>query len=981
MLQIHKASAGSGKTFALTREYLKLLLGCKGDDGRYRLRPLSAYGHMSPKAHGEILAVTFTNKATEEMTARIIKELALLADESGDGSPYRNDFIKEFGCTQAELAAHAGIALTDLLCNFSWFNVSTIDSFFQGVLNTFSRELDLSPTRNVEIDDHYPLAVAVGNMLMSVNSNRSDGKRNELRRYLEGWLLLYMRSVAADGGGFNLFSRSSGLNADLISDIGKFFNEKYKMNREVIDAYLSDPERIVRFTRAIAPARSLAPLQKLAVESCRRTFQMGSELINHHVANSMGVIAREGLSKPPSGSWQTALENPAKRFRAKVQPSAELEEALDETLRLVNEYFEKKKFYGFLYKWAFNMGLFGQVQMFLEEYRHDNDLLLLSDTSDLLRRIISEDEMPFIYERMGTTIKHYLIDEFQDTSQMQWENLKPLVLESLSRGHDNLIIGDEKQCIYRFRNSDPHLLGNRVEQIVESRFPGALKLRGVDISENCNWRSSADVVRFNNTLFYAMARRMEQGLPGNPVSSTYAGLVQQVAPKNADFRGYIKVEFLPTSSDEQLSREEVEQLQFDRMVKEIDRQLSAGYRPGDIAVLVRKKREGKAVIEKLMDVMENDAGWCHGVIPIVSADSMEINLSPAVRMIVNVLRLTTQPMSVTMPGGEVDADGEPLTEINPAYRRWRMAHRFELCRFDQVQETDSDGNGVFDSEGNPVMRRLTDNEALLKAIAATSTVPGESSDEVQQAIDDEIRSLASMDSPTLMAMTERIIDRFLTPDGRRRENAFITAFQDLVLDFSENGDNNLHSFLEWWDRTGRFSNVAAPEGIDAINVMTIHKAKGLEFECVHLPYCSDKPVKYNDKNVRSVSWYTLDAGFIPEVDAADVPPLLPLPNESGNKEIAALKAEAVEWETEQKTDALNVAYVAFTRAVSEMTVYVDRSEILAAEIGSRKKKTEKSVSPDDMLMSDYLLSALREMTPQHMEMCGITDEVRKRLTP
>ena len=111
------------------------------------------------------------------------------------------------------------------------------------------------------------------------------------------------------------------------------------------------------------------------------------------------------------------------------------------------------------------------------------------------------------------------------------------------------------------------------------------------------------------------------------------------------------------------------------------------------------------------------------------------------------------------------------------------------------------------------MRRLTDNEALMKAVAATSSMPGESADAVQGAIDDEIRRLASMDSPTLMAMTERIIDRFLTVEGRRRDNVFITAFQDLVMDFSENGDNDINSFLEWWDRTGCHSNVQAPEGL------------------------------------------------------------------------------------------------------------------------------------------------------------------------
>ena len=148
MLQIHKASAGSGKTFALTKEYLKLLLGTKGADGRYRLRPMSSYGYLKPKAHGEILAVTFTNKATEEMTNRIIKELALLGGEEGV-SPYAAEFMEVFGCDARRLQVHARRALNDMLYNFSWFNVSTIDSFLQKVLNTFTREQELPPAHNV----------------------------------------------------------------------------------------------------------------------------------------------------------------------------------------------------------------------------------------------------------------------------------------------------------------------------------------------------------------------------------------------------------------------------------------------------------------------------------------------------------------------------------------------------------------------------------------------------------------------------------------------------------------------------------------------------------------------------------------------------------------------------------------------------------------------------------------------------------------
>jgi len=969
MLKIHKASAGSGKTFALTREYLKLLLGEKRD-GRYRLRPLSAYGYMKPKAHGQILAVTFTNKATEEMTTRIIGELAALAGE-GEASAYLHDFMREFGTDEATLRKHASRALADLLYNFSWFNVSTIDSFFQRVLNTFTRELELPPGRNVEVDEKYPIAVAVGKMLMSVN-RRGSGESDDDRRhrlYLEEWLRQYMLSMVSEGKGFNLLSRTSSVNAGMIADMGLFFNEKYKLNRRAIDEYLSDTSRIVRFARAISPSGVLVPVKESVVALCRRAAEMADTGVQKLLVTRLAAYGQGDFSVAPSATFRKCAGDPSACFKKNAPQSEPLREALGEALNAALDYLERRQFYSYLYSRVFQFGLFGQVHRYLDEYRRQTGSLLLSDTNDLLRRIISEDETPFIYERMGTGIKHYLIDEFQDTSQMQWENLKPLLLESLGSDNDNLIIGDEKQCIYRFRNSDPGLLGNRVQKLVEHRFPGALSLAGVGVEENCNWRSSADVVRFNNTLFNSMARQLDAGLDSCPVSATYAGLVQSIPEKHVGFGGYIKISFPRPDSDE----EDPELPMLVKMVAEIDRQLAAGYRPADIAVLVRKKSQGKKVISYLMDVMEHDPQWKHGSLPIVSADSMEISMSPAVRMIVNVLRLATQPMMLTSPGGEVDAEGKPLQMVNPAYRRHRLAHRFELCRFDEVPLTDESGREVTDADGNVMRRRLTDSEALAKAIAVTSMPAVDGTDDEQVRVDEEIRRLSEMESPTIMAMTERIIGRLLTPEARRRENVFITAFQDMVMDFSDRGEENISRFLEWWDRVGAFTNVAAPDGLDAISVLTIHKAKGLEYECVHIPYCSDALVKYDSRFVKSVSWYPVDAACLPDVDPDCVPPFMPLPNRSANKDIPALRLAALQWETEQKTDALNVAYVAFTRAVSELCVYVDRLTDGDSASGDRPRS--------EPALGDYILAALREMTPEFLPVCGAPRRALEWMTP
>ena len=923
MLHIHKASAGSGKTYTLTKQYLKLLLGQRvaaGEGkGRYRLRPMSAYGYGKPKAHGQILAVTFTNKATEEMTNRIINELATLAGNfPGKTSPYEAEFINEFNTDRDTLALHANRALQDLLFNFSWFNVSTIDSFFQRVLNTFTRELDLSPTHGLELDDRYPLEVAVGQMLGSIKIDyaaRGDEGRERHRRFLMMWLRRYLANLAQSGSSFNLFSKGSGLFADLVDSMRLFFSEKYRMNSGRINAYLEDPERIVDFSRRLAPdSPELSALRRSAIEGAHALLATDDPLLKANVVTAMGYAETGDFGKLTK-TFRENLQDPMYAFKKPSKKAPLLDAtvaAAERAFDAVGRYLERSDLYDALLKWVYYLGLFGHVQRFLEEYRKDNDTLLLSDTNDLLHRIIAEDETPFIYERMGTAIHHYLIDEFQDTSMMQWENLKPLVLESLSHGSDNLIIGDEKQCIYRFRNSDPQLLGNKVEAVVHNRFADAVDLRGVRIEENCNWRSAPAVVMFNNSVFASMAGIIDAGLGGDAVRRTYGGLVQMSPSRHASMQGYIKTFFIPEDSAGASVEDQAAGVGFDaryprhfRLLKEeISRQLDAGYRPKDIAVLVRWVKAGQEIIHYLMDVMDNDPFWHHGHLQLMSADSMAVGMSPAVKLIVNVLRIVSEPELGT--GMESDAGA------NASYRRYRLIHRFELSRHDMVP----DGAGG--------MRQITDSEALAAAVAATSPEFATETDGLQERIDRDISYLAAMDSPTLLAMTDKIIDRFLSPETRRRENAFITAFQDIVLDFSEDGENTVSIFLEWWDRTGSRTNVQSPDGLDAISVMTIHKAKGLEFNCVHVPGFSFDMVGYHRPPRRkSISWLSLDPADLPGIDPGLVPPMLPLPNLKSLLELPAFASEGREWLAGQKTDSLNVAYVALTRAVRELCVYVD----------------------------------------------------------
>ena len=982
MLQIQKASAGSGKTFALTRQYITMLLGHRDESGRPRLYSGSDYGFLKPKPHGRILAITFTNKATQEMTTRIIKELSLLSEADGKGSGHLEYLTKLYATDAARISEAARRALTDLLFNFSWFNVSTIDSFFQNVLRIFTRELDLPETFNLEIDDRYPVAVAIGEMLGSINlSPSSRDKEGATRlRMLRSWLRSYMDTLIEEGANANLLARSSRINRALTTTISSLRGESFKTNsREILD-YLSDPERIGRFARGLSG--SLTRLKDSVVEAA---------------AGFMGLEEAEWLPKslredylerwangdfsfsPFGGSGRNTLPNaiqPEGKRHNKLPKGAvwsdDIDNLLVRVLSLGMSYFENEQFYNVLRRQIYLLGLFSEACRHIEEYCRDNEAFLLGDTNSLLRKVICEAEAPFVYERIGYMINHFLIDEFQDTSEMQWDNLSPLVMESMSRDNDNLIIGDEKQCIYRFRNSNPELLGSKVEDSIGGRFgQDKVSVGGTTIDQNTNWRSSREVVMFNNSLFACLARLADRGMAIPMATATYSGLIQQVAAKNLGFHGYVKILFGPEKdfipdpqeppSPESIPAKGVATWTEDdilrRLGAEIDRQLTAGYHPRDIAVLVRTNAQGQAVISYLLDLMR-DSSWAHGHVDIISSDALEISTSSAVQLVIGILRLTTTPQYVVDTSREPE-DGRPVMKPNPEFLRNRLIHRYELCVFDHTEVTGPDGEPALDDEGNPLRRRLTPEEALMKAVAATAPLPGEPNpDPLQRQLDSESSKAGEMDCPSLFAITERIIRDYVPEESRREEAAFLAAFQDLVTDFEERGDTDVESFLKWWDSRGRYATLPAPEGMDAINVMTVHQSKGLEFGCVHLPFCSNALVKYDGED-----WYRLDREAFPGIASEDVPPLIPLKNRASNAKLPMLAPQTQRYAQLQMVDGINVAYVAFTRAVSELTVYADP----AAGRGET--------------FATLLLEACRSLHTQAIESYGLTEDETRWVMP
>lgn len=515
---IMKASAGSGKTFNLSKHYIDLLLNAKAYD-------------RNPYRH--ILAVTFTNKATAEMKGRILKDLKALADEGN---------------------AKARKILVDMLHDYSAFSVSTIDSFFQLALKSFSREIGQFADYKVELDEEHIAEEAMDRVLESLTEDDKE---------LLDWITASVAEMEAMGV-------KTGMDASL-HEIGKSLKS---------DEYQALVERLN------------------VDESKEFSRDRISEIRNwcNAVVNNF-LDKLEGYGVPVDRT--EFLKKGVKPINKKrIEGNPELVEFIEENYDAYCTAYTVRQH-------LFSLGLAGEFRKEYDSILKERNLLGIKDTSLILRDIINGSDAPFVYEKLGVRYEHFLLDEFQDTSNIQWENFLPLLKESEAGGNGSLVVGDIKQSIYRFRNSDWKLL----DQEVGKAFPNA-QVRTLD----CNWRSAREVVGFNNDFFTFLAARLGK-------SGIYSDVRQ--TPKSSEPQpGCVKVSFR-ANADEQKAA----------LVESIWAAQARGARLGDIAVIVRGKTQGDKVVSALIDAK----------IPFISDDSLRIESSATVRRLLALLRRFENP--------------------------------------------------------------------------------------------------------------------------------------------------------------------------------------------------------------------------------------------------------------------------------------------------------------------------------------------------
>ena len=522
MINIFKASAGSGKTHTLSKTYLDLLL--KAD---------------SKTAYRNILAVTFTNKATEEMKERILRDLA----EEGKTNPRAREI------------------LINLLHDYGSFSVSTIDKFFQQALRAFSRELGSSGNYQIELDKASLTKEAMDRVLDDLTEKDKD---------LLGWFTKQLETALDNGESFHLESSLYEM-AEEFGDVNeKFTYDKKKLTelkekcKEIVDTFHKDVYEnalcIDTTTWGKTAAKGLAQYTG-AQTKYKDSVKAANATTLAKLAETAGCEAMYALMNPQGRRW--------KEYR-----TARMVEKVIFTLGLAEEFYSK-----------------------LAIIEEEKGVISLDESTSLLRDIIDGSDAPFIYEKLGVRFNHFLLDEFQDTSVVQWENFKPLLANSVSEGYSNIIVGDVKQSIYRWRNSDWNLLDKEIEE----NFKG--KVEVITLKEN--WRSTQSIVNFNNEFFTFAADNL--GL-----SNIYADVKQEAKVEDSQ-EGCVTVDFC---------EDELEMIDG-----YIEQAVAAGAKMSDMAILLRTNGEGKKVAEYLLS-----KGYS-----VISDDSLDLKSSLIIRKIVSYL--------------------------------------------------------------------------------------------------------------------------------------------------------------------------------------------------------------------------------------------------------------------------------------------------------------------------------------------------------
>ncbi|SFG28453.1 UvrD-helicase domain-containing protein [Pontibacter chinhatensis] len=851
-LTILRASAGSGKTYALTMNYLQLLLQ-----------------QDTPSYFRSILAVTFTNKATQEMKARILKELEKIASaetHKGMGKA----LLELIPVTPDELQKRAHSALVSILHNYSHFSVSTIDSFFQKVLRSFARETELPAGYTIELN--------TARVLEELTDQLMDKAEDDA--FLRNWLIRFSAEQISQGKSWDIRKNLHKLIGEVVKEGFVAQSEGLKhlsSDRTVSQNFLDNLSTIKRnFENAM---RSFGEEALEAINNAGLSitdFSYGKSGVAGYFnkiasgdAYAPGARVREVVSKE-KGWYSKSLNKGTKALIDAVAAQC-LDEYLEKAVGLYDTTYEEYSSACAVLEHFTTCALLGEYLQLLEKYRAENNLLLISDVAELLNKIIGEDDAPFVYEKTGNRYNHFLIDEFQDTSRMHWNNFRPLLDNSIASGNKNLIVGDPKQSIYRWRGGDLRLMLQDVGQQLPNASQAQLQH---------NWRSCKEVIDFNNCLFThaaeVVAEEAGKAARGKSFSGNRSNIIQdllcnieavyegseQLFPHektaSGDKSGFVQVQLV---LDQSRGRDALG-LSFkdqakELLIKNIHKTCRAGYTLQDIALLVRSNGEARELAAYLA---------AHGL-DVLSEEALRLNAAHSVQLLVNLMHL-----------------------LHNIRNKPAVAAAVKLYA---------------------AIRNVNCPDAATLKKAATASI----NDMAGLLPNEFIQEHVSLSRMALYDLCSRLT-RIFGLDQLQEEEHYLEAFLNEVHRYSHEENGDLGGFLDWWQEEGTRQSLKRDQAPNAIRILTVHKSKGLQYPVVIIPYCNWN-LDVDTQGKTNIIWADCKPEGVPAAHSSLFYglPLAGVPITYKN-ELAStyFSFEHLQEKLQAYLDNLNLLYVALTRA-------------------------------------------------------------------
>lgn len=884
-LTVYRASAGSGKTFTLAVEYIKQLI-------------------KNPKEYEKILAVTFTNKATEEMKRRIVSQLYGLANNLKDSKSYMDKIKKDLNVSEQTITERADEALRYLLHNYNNFRVQTIDAFFQSILRNMAKELGLGNNMRVVLNDKQIISEAVDNLFDTLDSDQ------ELMNWIMGYIGEKMdKNTSWDitkdvkKFGMNISKEFYKSNEHLLQHIDSDadFYKKYKsclkkLEKEILNYYKGFADKF--FTELESNGFVIDNLLRKSTGVAGYFIKMRNGDISNDIANTSMKNAYNSEDNWGGPGYKEDMAPVAREVFMPILHEAEKDreksykilKSIQLTLSNLNK-----------------MRLLSGIRKEMDRLNRDNARFMLSNTQTTLNQMIKGggNDAPFIFEKIGAYISHIMIDEFQDTSTIQWDNFKVLLEECLSHVDTsvkddmnlihNLIVGDVKQSIYRFRSGDWRLLNEIKDEFDDTK----LNIETLDT----NWRSQRNIIAFNNVFFKKAinivaedimpedANRRDAFLKENDIplilkekmtdfsmklKHAYDDVAQEI-PANKPQCGLVKVELLPFEGEEFVNEAMDHALYY---IKGLTQQ---GANQADICIIVRDNKEATLIANYFAQKAPE--------LRIISDQAFKLNASPLVMMIINAMRFLSNHKNIE---AKVTLMKMYLTYIKK--------------------------------------ENTGDEELLTDDTAFNKYMPDNLKDE------HELNNMLTM---PLYELTEHLY-RVLSLDQFQGQQTYTCAFFDGLKKYLEDTGGTLDDFLCYWDEDLNDKAISV-DSADSIRIITIHKSKGLEFKHIVMPFCNWKIGP--KQGLFPTLWCKIDKDNVPEIGEL---PFIPV-DYTGRKSMmnSIYEEYGIEEWMQDLTDNLNLLYVAFTRAKNSLYAISDQNNKDSSRT-SLIMKTISSITENDL---------------------------------